>query len=117
MGSEVIIAPLIFIVIFGIFYLFVSSRHKERMALIEKGIDASIFYSKKTKNSNLLALIIMNFAILLMSIGVAIFLASFIHVILNLREGIAYPGTIFTISGVGLFLGYRLTMKMTGKDQ
>ncbi len=116
MGDEVIIVPLIFFVIFGIFYLFVSSRHKERMALIEKGADASIFYSKKTKNTDLLALIIMNFAILLMSIGVSIFLAPLMHYILNVREGIAYPGTIFTISGVGLFLGYKLTMKMSKKE-
>jgi hypothetical protein len=116
MGDEVIIVPLIFFVIFGIFYLFVSSRHKERMALIEKGVDASIFYSKKAKNTNLLALIIMNFSILLMSIGVSIFLAPLMHSILNVREGVAYPGTIFTISGVGLFLGYKLTMKMSRKE-
>lgn len=117
MGSEVIIAPLIFIVIFGIFYLFVSSRHKERMALIEKGVDASIFYSTKKKNRDVLSLIIMNFALLLMSIGVAIFIAAIMQNNLNVRSEIAYPGTIFTISGVGLFLGYKLTVKMASKDQ
>ena len=39
MGSEVIVIPIIFGVLFGIFYLFISSRHKERLALIEKGAD------------------------------------------------------------------------------
>ena len=45
MGSEVIIMPAIFGVFFGMYYLFVTARNKERMALIEKGADASIFYS------------------------------------------------------------------------
>ena len=43
MGSEVIILPIIFGVIFAIAYLFFSTRNKERLALIEKGADASIF--------------------------------------------------------------------------
>jgi hypothetical protein len=116
MGSEVIIAPLIFIVIFGIFYLFVSSRHKERMALIEKGVDASIFYSQKPKNRDLFSMIIMNFALLLMSIGLAIFLAAIMHDFFDVRESIAFPGAIFTISGLGLFIGYKLTIKITNKE-
>ena len=49
MGSEVIILPLIFGVIFGIFYLYISARNKERLALIDKGAHASIFYGKDRK--------------------------------------------------------------------
>ncbi len=37
MGSEVIILPVIFGVIFAIAYLYFSTRNKERLALIEKG--------------------------------------------------------------------------------
>ncbi len=33
--------------IFGIMYLFYSTRHKERLALIEKGADASLFNTGK----------------------------------------------------------------------
>ena len=36
-AGEVIVPVVIFLVIFGIFYLYYSSRNKERMALIEKG--------------------------------------------------------------------------------
>nr|WP_316928088.1 hypothetical protein [Gillisia marina] len=43
MGSEVIILPVIFGVIFGIFYLYISARNRERLALIEKGGDALYF--------------------------------------------------------------------------
>jgi hypothetical protein len=34
--------------IFGIMYLFFTTRNKERMALIEKGADASLFNTGKT---------------------------------------------------------------------
>ena len=47
MGSELIIIPIIFGAIFGVFYLYFSTRNKERLALIEKGADASIFMKGK----------------------------------------------------------------------
>ena len=43
MGSEVIIMPIMLAVLFGIVYLYYSTRHKERLALIDKGVDATIF--------------------------------------------------------------------------
>ncbi len=112
MGSEIVIVPLLFIVIFGIVYLFVSSRHKERMALIEKGIDAAIFYSKPTKKSNLLLIFILNLSLLLISIGVAIFLGAMLHQYFQVHESVAYTGSIFSLSGIALFCGYGLTKKM-----
>ncbi|WP_311196042.1 hypothetical protein [Antarcticibacterium sp. 1MA-6-2] len=47
MGSEVIIFTVFFAVIFGIYYLYITARNRERMALIEKGADATIFYTGK----------------------------------------------------------------------
>ena len=42
----------LFIVIFGVFYLYFSSRNKERLALIEKGADAEIFFSKSEQKKS-----------------------------------------------------------------
>ena len=39
---EVVVLAVIFGTFFGIAYLYFSTRNKERMALIEKGADASI---------------------------------------------------------------------------
>ena len=41
--EEVLIPISFFLAVFGIIYLFLSTRNKERLALIEKGADASIF--------------------------------------------------------------------------
>ena len=65
MDSELVIVPVIFGVIFGIFYLFISARNKERLALIEKGADASIFYGKDRKATPMWKVIIINLALLL----------------------------------------------------
>ena len=73
MGSEVIIIPIIFGVIFAIAYLYFSTRNKERLALIEKGADASIFVrGKRDKAAPVWKIIILNLALLLMGIGAAI---------------------------------------------
>ncbi|MBZ0327848.1 MAG: hypothetical protein K8F54_09620 [Altibacter sp.] len=112
MGSEIVIMPIIFGVLFGIFYLFISSRHKERLALIEKGADASIFYSKDRKVTPMWKVIIINLALLLMGIGIGIFIAAMLHYNLGVDEDVAYPGTIFLMAGIGLFLGFYFTKKL-----
>ncbi|KAA1246662.1 DUF6249 domain-containing protein [Aquimarina sp. RZ0] len=113
MGSEVIILPAIFGVIFGIFYLFISSRNRERMALIEKGADASIFYSSKEKRvTPIWKVLILNLSLLLMGVGIGIFIAGILHYTLGVEEEIAYPGTIFLMAGVGLFTGFTMTKNL-----
>ena len=72
MGSEIIAIPVVFGVIFGIFYLFISARNRERLALIEKGADASIFYGKNRNVTPAWKVVIINLALLLMGIGVFI---------------------------------------------
>lgn len=112
MHSELVIVPVFFGVIFGIFYLFISARNKERLALIEKGADASIFYGKDRKATPMWKVIIINLALLLMGIGLGIFIAAILVNSLNVAEDIAYPGTIFLMAGIGLFTGFYLTKKL-----
>ena len=112
MGSEIVIIPIIFGVIFGIFYLFISARNRERLALIEKGADASIFHNTDRRVTPLWKVFVINFALLLMGIGLGIFIGSILHYNLGVEEGVAYSGTIFTLAGIGLFTGFYLTKKL-----
>ncbi|NDV17080.1 hypothetical protein GO009_13690 [Muricauda sp. TY007] len=117
MGSEVIIIPIIFGVIFAIAYLYFSTRNKERLALIEKGADASIFVrGKRDKAAPVWKIIILNLALLLMGIGAAIFVASVLHYSLGVDEEVAYPGSIFLMAGIGLFVGFTMTKKLDQED-
>lgn len=112
MGSEVIVIPIIFGVLFGIYYLYISARNRERLALIEKGADASIFYGKDRRVTPMWKVIIINLALLLMGIGLGIFIAAILHFNLGVDEEVAYPGTIFLMAGIGLFSGFYLTKKL-----
>lgn len=112
MGSEVIIIPIFFGVIFAIVYLYFSTRNKERLALIEKGVDASIFLKGKGHTAPIWKVLILNLALLLMGIGIGVFIAAFLHQNLGVDEEVAYSGTIFLMAGVGLFTGFTMTKKL-----
>ncbi|OAD91510.1 hypothetical protein A7A78_03180 [Aequorivita soesokkakensis] len=112
MGVEFIIMPLFIGAFFGIFYLHYSTRNKERMALIEKGADASIFVKGKSHTAPIWKVLILNLALLLMGIGVGIFIASLLHYNMGVEQEVAYPGTIFLMAGIGLFAGFTMTKNL-----
>ena len=113
MHSEGIVFIAFFMVIFGIAYLKYSTRNKERIALIEKGADASIFFSEKKKfTTPIWKIIVLNLALLSMGIGIGIFMGGLLHYNFKVEEQIAFPGTIFLMAGIGLFTGFTMTKKL-----
>ncbi len=116
MGGEIIIIALIFGAIFGVFYLYFSTRNKERLALIEKGADASVFVKgKREKAAPIWKILILNFALLLMGIGAGIVLGTSLMSITGLNEEIAV-GTTFITAGAGLLIGFFITKKMDKEE-
>jgi len=112
-ATEVLVPLIFFGSVFGIVYLFITARNKERLALIEKGADASIFYSSKEKRvTPLWKVFILNFSLLLMGIGLGIFIAGILSEVVGVQDDIAYPGTIFLMAGIGLFVGFTMTKKL-----
>ena len=111
---EVAIMAIIFGSIFGVFYLFISSRNKERLALIEKGADASMFNIGKRAGSSW-KVIIINLAFLLMGIGLGVFIANLLDTYSSLDSDAVYPALIFFMAGVGLFVGFNQTKKALDK--
>ncbi|WP_075341324.1 DUF6249 domain-containing protein [Tenacibaculum agarivorans] len=108
-----IVFMFLFAVIFGIFYLFYSTRNKERLALIEKGADAKIFMLGERKRSTLTGrVIVLNLSLLLMGIGLGVFLALLVTTYTMLEEEAMYPAMIFFMGGLGLFTGFNLTKKL-----
>jgi hypothetical protein len=110
----------LFIVIFGIFYLHYSTRNKERLALIEKGADASIFFSAQAaqKNSSVPVwkILILNMSILLMGIGAGVFIGGILEAYTIIKAEVVYPGSIFLMAGLGLYIGFSLSKKLVEKE-
>ncbi|NNE30754.1 MAG: hypothetical protein HKN40_00140 [Winogradskyella sp.] len=110
MNEEILIPLSFFAAIFGMVYLYYSTRNKERLALIEKGADASIFNLGKRTGSSW-KVIVINLAFLLMGIGLGVLLANILDTYSGLDGDAIYPSMIFLMAGIGLYVGYTQTRK------
>jgi hypothetical protein len=99
---------------FGIMYLFFTTRHKERLALIEKGADASLFNTGKgvQKTPVSWAKFTLKIGMLFMGISVGIILASVLADAGVARPGALYPAMIFFFGGLSLVLFYIIDRKL-----
>lgn len=109
----------LFIIIFGIFFLHYSTRNKERLALIEKGAEASIFFSAKARKKTSIPIwkvLILNMSVLLMGIGAGVFIGSILDAYTLINDEVGYTGSIFMMAGLGLFIGFTLSKKLVEKE-
>ena len=122
---EVAILAVIFGSIFGVFYLYFSTRNKERLALIEKGADATIFMKGSTKNAApFWKVLILNLGLLAMGIGVGILLGSILGYYFGyngswdnkpqnaIDTGVFYTASVFLCAGGALLIGFNQTKKL-----
>lgn len=100
--------------VFGIAYVFLTTRNRERLALIEKGANASLFATKGSKFS--IAKFILNVALLFMGIGVGIFLGDYLASSLDTDEEVAIPSMLFIFGGLGLVAGFFITRRLEEKE-
>lgn len=107
----------LFIAIFGIAYLYYNTRHKERLALIERDKDVSIFAGPKVvRTYSIWKVVTLNLGLVLIGVGVGILIAGILSEFGGMNEEVAFPAMIFLMSGIGLVVGYFLTDKMDKKE-
>jgi hypothetical protein len=116
MGPELLIPISLFAMIFGIVYLIYSTRNRERLALIEKGVDASIFLKGRAKSGSAWKIFVVNLAFLLIGSGIGIFIALLVTTYTSLNDGAVYPSIIFVMAGIGLLVGFK-TAKDLDKEE
>jgi Trk-type K+ transport system membrane component len=121
-----IVFMFLFAVVFGIFYLFYSTRNKERLALIEKGTDATIFMKGQVnrKTAPFWKVLILNLGLLAVGVGVGILLATLLsyNFAYNgpwenrpdnyINSEVFYAASIFICAGVALLIGFKQTKKL-----
>ena len=105
--EEILIVLIIFLSLFGIFYVFISTRNKERMALIEKGADVSLFATKKKNFANLT----LKFGMLAVGVGIGLLIGSLLDEYTNLVEPVAYFSMIFLFGGISLVINAMIEKK------
>jgi hypothetical protein len=105
MTTEFLIPIAFFAMVFGIVYLFI--RKKERLALIQKGADATIFESSKQPSS-------LKWGLLLVGIGAGILLGKVLAVYTTLEEEPAFFSMICLFGGIGLIIYHLIAHKYEG---
>jgi hypothetical protein len=109
-----ILVPLgLFAMIFGIVYMGVTSRNRERMALIERGADPLLFETKKKASSGG----IMKLGMFLVGIGLGIVVAYALTSGGGMDEDSAYPAMIFLFGGLALITSYLWQRKQDKEDE
>lgn len=108
MQEGILIPLIIFSAIFGVAYVYLTTRNKERLALIERGADASLFNSGKKRS---MGSIILNLALLAIGIGVGVLVGA------GLEQGgmdgdVSFPASIFIFGGLGLVVSYFVNRKL-----
>lgn len=109
-----VIVLIIFGTMFAMLYVFLSTRNKERLALIEKGADAKLF---KTGGGNgWTGVIVLNIALLAIGIGVGVLLGSLL-IEVGMEDEVAMPAMIFIWGGIGLVAGFFAAKKFAVKKE
>lgn len=110
-GFEVLIPLVLFLTTGGVWGVFILSRHKERMNMIEKGMNAEdikSLYQRQMLQVNPLSSL--KWGIILSFVGVAIILGMWLRNYFLFDEGIFF-GLIALLGGLGLVLFYFIASK------
>lgn len=101
---EVLIPITMFAAIFGILYVFLMTRNKERLAMIDKGADAGIF----NKRLNRVGL---KLGLLLAGIALGILMGQLLAINTSIIEEAAMFSMIFLFAGIGLIAEHFISKK------
>jgi len=96
----------LFAAVFGILYVHLTTRNKERLALIEKGADASLFKTGKEGISFNWNKFTLKTGMLFMGVAVGIIVGALLSLYSIMNEGANYTSMIFFFGGLSLVLFY-----------
>lgn len=108
----VIVFMMLCATIYGIMYLQTNTRHRERMDMLDKGIDPKIIFgntpnTKSTKNRLIFYLLFfLKIGMILIGVGVGFLVANYLHYILGFEGKIAMFSSITLSIGISLVAFY-----------
>ncbi len=97
-----------FAAIFGIVYVFLMTRHRERMSMLEKGVDPSLFTPRPISQSYTL-----KFGMLSTGVALGILLGNLLNKTYDIERGPAFLSMVFLFGGLSLIANYMIDRKST----
>lgn len=107
MLEDILIPLSFFALVFGLAYMYWSTRHKERMSMLDKGADPSLFRSKMPSTQFLT----LKAGLLFMGVALGVLFGNLLYMNAGMEEGPAYVSMIFLFGGIGLVVGYLIQSK------
>ena len=104
MAVEILIPLIVFSSIFGVLYTFLTTRNKERLAMIEKGADPSVFSIQRKRLG-------IKIGLLAMGIATGVLMGQLIAHLTTMDGEPATISMIFLWAGAGLVLDHYLAKK------
>lgn len=121
--SVAIIFIALFASVYGVFYLYINTRNRERMAMIEKGIDTALFSQErepktlKARKTGSGIKFTLKSGMLIIGVGIGFVVSVLFNGLLD-RD--VYPllviGVIFICGGAGLVSGFYMGRNLEKKD-
>ena len=97
-----------FLALFAILYVYWTTRTKERLALIDKGADASIFKTEPSKYA------LLKWGIFLIGVAAGVISGYALSRVVNAE--VAFFTMIFFFGGIGLIVAYFTVNALSKKD-
>ena len=97
--------------VFGIVYITVSASNREKLALIEKGLDVSIFHDKN-KNPTHGRYNALKFGLMLVGVALGLLLGNLLERYTRLEDVVSYFSMILLFGGLALLLYYAIIKKL-----
>lgn len=105
--KNIIISVSAFAGIFGIVYVFLMTRYKERMAMIERKVDATLFEATSRSISPTL-----KFGMLFVGVAIGIMISDALDRWTYLGRGMSLLSMIFLFGGLSLILNFIIERRL-----
>jgi len=114
---EGIVIPVsFFLMAFAIVYISLTTRNRERMAMIEKGVDPKIF-TPEPRNLKVSQYVTFKWGLFLVGLAVGLFVGMLLEEYAGLPDGPTIISMILMFGGLALILSYLLRERLEDKKE
>ena len=114
-GEEVLVPIVTVMSLAVVFILYFTTRHRERMAMVEKGLGSEEIKALYTRDRRHNPLNSLKWGILFVLGGVAVMVGNFLHDTYFVDGGVIV-GMVCLFVGIGLVIFYSVASKKTGQQ-
>jgi hypothetical protein len=114
---EGIVIPVsFFLMVFAILYVHYTTRNKERMAMIEKGVDPKIFQCQP-RSFRVSGYSTFKWGLFLIGLAVGLFIGALFERYSDLPKGSMYISMILVFGGLSLVIAYLLKGRLEKRQE